>query len=205
MSNVKPQIAPELKQGLFAEDIKQIPKVRAFLESIIDEERNKAFEKGYQEGLEQGKAKAYQQSESEYKEEFKTYLLDNKAKLESVIQSLVEPLPSLAVEVENMLISSFNKALLPVLSDPSIYDAKLKIQIDEIVASCPENNREVHIEVSAALNEEFSDYFSEVVSLYGATVAVVEMDDLVRLVTSSGSFRFSHKEYIQKVLSGEVL
>lgn len=205
MSNVKPQIAPELKQGLFAEDIKQVPKVKAFLETIINEERNKAFEIGYQEGLEQGKAKAYQQSESGYKEEFKACLLENKANLESIIQSLAKPLPDLAVEVENVLISTFNKALLPVLSDPSIYDTKLKIQIDEIVANCPENNREVHIEVSAALDAEFSDYFSEIASLYNATVTVVEMDDLVRLVTSSGSFRFSHKEYIQKVLSGDDL
>lgn len=205
MFDVKPQVAPELQQGLFAEDIKQIPKVKAFLESIIDEERNKAFEKGYQEGLEQGKAKAYQQSESEYKKEFQAHLQDNKANLESIIQSLVNPLPSLADDVVNRLISSFNKALVPVLSDPSIYDSKLKIQIDEIVANCPENNREVCIEVSSELSEEFSGYFSEIASKYGAKVEVVEMSDLVRLVTGLGSFRFSHKEHIEKVLHGDDL
>ncbi|MDP2564336.1 hypothetical protein [Pseudoalteromonas marina] len=205
MSNISQPDVPMLQEGLCADDIKQIPKVRAFLEAIINDERNKAFEQGYSEGLLQGTTKAFEEAESQYKSEYQAYLHDSKAQFEAALGLLIKPVERLSEDVVESLVASFKGCLAPVLTNPSIYDDSLKVQIDKLVSESPHNNRDTHIYINEALNEIFASYFKELSDKHGIVVEVLKMDDLVRIESVAGSFRFSHKEYIEKALSGGCL
>lgn len=196
---------PNLSRGLVAEDIKQIPKVKAFLLEIIEEERNKAFEKGYAEGLEQGKLKSYEDAKAGFESDFSHELSSVREQVVEALKSLSKPLPSLEDSVRSALVGYFKEALAPVVLDPSIYDSKLKTEIDSLLDEIPENNRDVLVKVSPSLHSVFIEYFTEVSNNNGVRVEVVEMNDLIRVVSVAGSYRFSHKEHLENVVSGDLI
>lgn len=193
---VKAYKPTELLEGVSPEDIKALPKVKALLQNIIEKEREKAYQDGYNEGLEVAKKEAYESAKVEYVSEFDKLLSNHEQEIVAVVDELKKPVPILIDEVKESLEATFRNVLRSIVSDVSIYDNRVSEVISEMLNSLPENNNLIRIYLSNLMPDSFASHFQK----FDVEVESVEMDDLIRLELTKSNLRFSASEYAESIL-----
>jgi hypothetical protein len=190
----KPKV---LLEGISVEHIKSLPKVRALLESIIEEEKKVAYAEGFEIGSVEGKQAAYLEARVDYDKDLLQHFKTNTDALDEILVALKNPIKQLQENIVVDLKSRFDEILSVVVSDTSIYDEKISESLGALVKDLPDNNNILKIFLKSKLNKKFLEYFSG----FNVDVEVQDMDDLIRVETTCGDFRFSAMDYANSILN----
>jgi len=186
-----------LLEGISVEHIKSLPKVRELLENIIDAEKKIAYKIGFEKGAKEGKELAYKESKVDYDRDLLKHFETNTDALSEMVVFLKKPIKELREDVIKSLKTKFDDVLSAIVLDANVYDEKVSTTLASLVKDLPENNRLIKVFIKNKLNKKFVEYFSG----FDVEVESVEMDDLIRVETSCGDFRFSAIDYANTIIN----
>lgn len=190
----------QLIEGVSLDEIKEIPVVEELVKKHVDEEIRKARELGLAEGRklgeEQGRKEAYTEALSEYEAKFQSSIENIQGEISELIMQLKAPLSNISEESRESLEVRFKEVMSAFVANPEVYDRKLVGYLDDLIESLAENKRNVVVHVGSNVSERFFDLLSE----EGVDVQRVEMNDLFRVYSEKGDYRFNVKEFVDALL-----
>jgi flagellar biosynthesis/type III secretory pathway protein FliH len=190
----------ELIEGVTIDEIKKIPSVQALVDEHIKKELDRSYKIGHAEGLElgrkEGKEQSYVDAYKDYKADFDVLFAEAKVQLSELIVQLKEPLMDCQKEAKASMIRSFNEVIVEFVSNPEIYEDKLVGCIDNLINVLPENKRELTVDVSSLVTDDFKS----LLETFAINFKIVEMNDLFRVYSKTGNYRMNVAEFAKALM-----
>jgi flagellar biosynthesis/type III secretory pathway protein FliH len=190
----------ELIEGVTIDEIKKIPSVQALVEEHIQKELDRSYKIGHAEGLElgrkEGKEQSYADAYKAHKLDFDLLFTEARAQISELIVQLRVPLMDCQKEAKASMVRSFNEVIVEFVSNPEIYEDKLVGCIDNLINVLPENKRELIVEVSSIVTEDFKD----LLATFDINYKIVEMNDLFHVYSETGNYRMNVKEFAKALM-----
>lgn len=193
---VKPFKPQHMLEGVSVAEIKTLPAVKKLLAGIVAQEKERAYQEGFERGLEDGKAKAFAESKADFDSRFEEKLSSVEGQLSEVIDALKKPVPVLQERIIEDLKHRFHSVLLSLVNDTSVYDDSVLKHLENLVESLPSNNQMVRICLRSDLDSNFVELFKK----FNVEVESSDFQDLIRVEFEKGQFRFSPEEYAKGIL-----